>query len=245
MKSPFCLLAALVFLSVLAPAQAGLVFGTGLAGVGQRDTNWQVVGLPTAWAEAPGMPYDAYIFNNGGVGWYGGEPFGPGPQTGYTNDDGTFLWIGITSSHGSVIPFPTVWHWIVAQTFTIAEAGFYDITFTALADELLTVFLNGSVTTSDYTPTITGGTMISDWGAPFNNGVTFGTPTTVNTSAYLNAGENTIYAQVRDAGFSTGLLLSEFSFTEATPVPEPGTWAAAALLVGGAAFARWHRRNVS
>ena len=27
-----------------------------------------------------------------------------------------------------------------------------------------------------------------------------------------------------------------------TPVPEPGTWAAAALLVGGAAFARWRKR---
>lgn len=27
-----------------------------------------------------------------------------------------------------------------------------------------------------------------------------------------------------------------------TPVPEPGTWAAAALLAGGAAFARWRKR---
>ncbi|MEY4300034.1 MAG: hypothetical protein RIR25_1270, partial [Verrucomicrobiota bacterium] len=26
-------------------------------------------------------------------------------------------------------------------------------------------------------------------------------------------------------------------------VPEPGTWAAAALLAGGAAFARWRRRR--
>ena len=30
-----------------------------------------------------------------------------------------------------------------------------------------------------------------------------------------------------------------------TAVPEPGTWAAAALLVGGAAFARWRRRKLS
>ena len=29
----------------------------------------------------------------------------------------------------------------------------------------------------------------------------------------------------------------------AAPVPEPGTWAAATLLVGGAAFARWRRRQ--
>ena len=31
--------------------------------------------------------------------------------------------------------------------------------------------------------------------------------------------------------------------TPNAPVPEPGTWAAAALLVGGAAFARWRRRQ--
>jgi len=27
------------------------------------------------------------------------------------------------------------------------------------------------------------------------------------------------------------------------PIPEPGTWAAAALLIGGAAFARWRKRT--
>lgn len=33
-----------------------------------------------------------------------------------------------------------------------------------------------------------------------------------------------------------------FSTQSAAPVPEPGTWAAAALLTGGAAFARWRKR---
>lgn len=33
-----------------------------------------------------------------------------------------------------------------------------------------------------------------------------------------------------------------FSTQSGEPVPEPGTWAAAALLAGGAAFARWRRR---
>ena len=27
-----------------------------------------------------------------------------------------------------------------------------------------------------------------------------------------------------------------------TPIPEPGTWAAAAMLAGGAAFLRWRKR---
>ena len=31
--------------------------------------------------------------------------------------------------------------------------------------------------------------------------------------------------------------------TGAAPIPEPGTWAAAALLVGGAAFMRWRKRR--
>ena len=31
----------------------------------------------------------------------------------------------------------------------------------------------------------------------------------------------------------------------AAPIPEPGTWAAAALLVGGAAFMRWRRRQTA
>ncbi len=38
-------------------------------------------------------------------------------------------------------------------------------------------------------------------------------------------------------------VLANVTVTTATPVPEPGTWAAAALLVGGAALARWRRRK--
>jgi hypothetical protein len=33
-----------------------------------------------------------------------------------------------------------------------------------------------------------------------------------------------------------------FTAAGGAPIPEPGTWAAAALLVGGAAFMRWRRR---
>ncbi len=55
------------------------------------------------------------------------------------------------------------------------------------------------------------------------------------------------------AGFANGLGGGSFSlaqsgndlnlvFTAAPAVPEPGTWAAAALLAGGAAFMRWPKR---
>lgn len=44
------------------------------------------------------------------------------------------------------------------------------------------------------------------------------------------------------SGFSGAAGLAS---APAPAIPEPGTWAAAALLVGGAAFARWRRRKIS
>ena len=38
-------------------------------------------------------------------------------------------------------------------------------------------------------------------------------------------------------------LTYEYTPVGPAPIPEPGTWAAAALLVGGAAFARWRKRK--
>ncbi len=34
-----------------------------------------------------------------------------------------------------------------------------------------------------------------------------------------------------------------YTYTPSSAIPEPGTWAAAALLAGGAAFARWRKRK--
>jgi hypothetical protein len=42
------------------------------------------------------------------------------------------------------------------------------------------------------------------------------------------------YEDQRDVGIPAGAT---------APIPEPGTWAAAALLAGGAAFARWRKRR--
>lgn len=55
-------------------------------------------------------------------------------------------------------------------------------------------------------------------------------------------------------GASTTLTVGGFAFenqpgvaiaagAEVSPIPEPGTWAAAALLAGGAAFLRWRKRR--
>jgi MYXO-CTERM domain-containing protein len=59
-----------------------------------------------------------------------------------------------------------------------------------------------------------------------------------------------------DVRFGDGVYESGSGITELTPqsfstsylsepIPEPGTWAAAALLVGGAAFMRWRRRQTA
>lgn len=40
-------------------------------------------------------------------------------------------------------------------------------------------------------------------------------------------------------------LTYEYTPVGPAPIPEPGTWAAAALLAGGAAFARWRKRKVA
>ncbi len=44
-----------------------------------------------------------------------------------------------------------------------------------------------------------------------------------------------------------GTINLTYEYTPVGPasIPEPGTWAAAALLVGGAAFARWRKRKVA
>ena len=51
------------------------------------------------------------------------------------------------------------------------------------------------------------------------------------------------YATTDFAQTSTSASGPIFQAQNAAPIPEPGTWAAAALLVGGAAFARWRKRK--
>lgn len=215
------------------------VYGTGLSGPGARDTNWQVVAVPANWGLAPSTPYNAYVFSPGtAVGWYHAQPW-DGIQGGYTNSDGHFYWIGAQLSNDSLIPFGQGANtWIVAQNFTLDTAGNYNISFTGLSDEQLSVFVNGSVSANGNTPTITGGTVLSSY---TTNGVNFANPTTVTGQAYLHAGVNTIYAQVRDSGFSTGVLLSNFTFTSA-PIPEPSTYALFGLGALGLVAAARRRR---
>ena len=75
-------------------------------------------------------------------------------------------------------------------------------------------------------------------------------PATFNTILFRNLavtvdGENFSLATgnaVMDGAIN---LTYEYTPVGPAPIPEPGTWAAAAVLVGGAAFARWRKRKVA
>ncbi len=230
-------LVAIVLGAVAGTAGAGVIQGTGLGGPSTRDANWKVVALPGDFTEAPATPpYDAFVYQKGAIGWLGGEPFGSA-QTGYTNADGTVYWIGVRSSTDSMFPFPTANTWIVAQEFTVLEAGAYDFELTALSDETFEFFVNGTVSPDAQQPTIVGGTQFGGTG-----GVTFATATTVTGSAFLNAGTNTVYARVRDTGFSTGVMMSQVNFTR-NAVPEPSTALLALVGLAAAAGAALRRRR--
>ncbi|MBU3666300.1 MAG: hypothetical protein FGM15_10570 [Chthoniobacterales bacterium] len=61
---------------------------------------------------------------------------------------------------------------------------------------------------------------------------------TVNTGGF----QNTFGGTFSVTNVTGGLALL---YTPSAPVPEPGTWAAAALLAGGVAFARWRKRRIA
>jgi len=71
-----------------------------------------------------------------------------------------------------------------------------------------------------------------------NLGAINGTGGFVNT---LGGGSFSLETSAWDQGQALNLVFKPGSIDPA--VPEPGTWAAAALLAGGAAFARWRRRS--
>jgi hypothetical protein len=69
-------------------------------------------------------------------------------------------------------------------------------------------------------------------------------PTGLNGSGWANVGANTIQRTTSsgvawNAAASPVLSLS----IDASPIPEPGTWAAMAIFAGGAAYVGWRRRQ--
>ena len=233
------LLAAFTFLAILSSAQAGLIYGTGIGGVGTRDNNWQILASFPAFVPPNGQsyPYAAYTYTVVPQNWNGTGGFGQN-QVGYTNADGTFRWIGPQSTPDAALPFPQEYGYIIGQSFVAGESGLYDFSFAANGDNLFSFYINGSISTNNpMKPTIVGGTQIGETSGDFQ------TIKNLAGTAYLNAGTNWAYAVIDERGFSTGILVAQSTFEASAPIPEPGTWVAMAVFAGGAAFARWRKRR--
>ena len=213
------------------PAHTALIYGSG-QGVSPLtnytiDPHWVVVALPVSYTNSV-APYAAY---NPAITSIPGVFVG---QTGYVNNGVTNYWLSPNTTSGSMQGGN--YNWIVAQTFNIDTAGVYNFNFQGAGDNAISFYINGSITgTNTELPTITNGTKIG------NTWNSFGSIGTFTGQAFMNAGTNTAYMVLNDFGGNTGALITQSSFQSAV-VPEPGTWAAAVLLVGTAGFMRWGRR---
>lgn len=134
------------------------------------------------------------------------------------------------------------------------------------------VFINGSsVSPISTSPASVSGTSIDPTSTQVFtllsgigvNGSSFSSNQTANSAYYSAIGGGTfgsslsrlITVAVSGADYSIdtastlagGTINLTYEYTPAGPaaIPEPGTWAAAAVLVGGAAFARWRKRKVA
>lgn len=207
-------------------AEAGIIQGTGIAGNGERDTNWQVLAVGGNNVSGNTPPYNAYVYTVVPQGWNGTGGFGQ-PQVGVTTSAGTFRWIGPNPTPAA--PFPADYNYIIGQRFTAEAAGTYDFSFPANGDNEFSFFINGTISTADpVKPVIVGGTQIGETSGDFQ------VLKTLTGSAYLNAGDNWAYALINERGFDTGVLVTEATFAV---VPEPVTWALAAG--GGLAYGAW------
>ena len=233
----------------IADVGAALIYGSGEgpnpSPAGARDSNWYVVALPSSFSPPDGqtIPYQAYVLGLIPWNWgYAGErqfaisgAWNNAAQAGFTYDGGTAYWIAASPSGSSLFPGVGT-SWIARQTFTVTTAGDYTFNFLGAADDSMRFFINGSIDTTDsLNPTITGGTQIGSTVS------TYASAQQLTGSVYLGAGTHSAYMVLYDVSGFTGALIGRSSF-ESAAVPEPGTWAAAALLVGGAFSMRWRKR---
>ena len=189
------------------------------------DPHWRVVALP---GSPPVIPYEAAVFSGRGGGFYV-------PSTWYHGIDGLAGagWVGLRLETTDSLFRPATgpqsdYTAIYATRFNASEAGraFFDLS--ATADNALSFFVNGSLSgLTTLLPSIVGGTQIGTEQRNLNRLHQF------KGFADVLAGENTLYAVVRDryvlnpatniGGYGqTGLFVAE--------VPEPGTLAS--LLAG-------------
>jgi hypothetical protein len=202
------------------------------------DPYWRVVALPSV---PPITPYDAAVFS----GRRGGLHV---PSTWCNGTDGIAGagWVGLSLTTTNSL-FPPArgqqsdYTTIYATTFTATEAGTVPFDLTATADNELSFFVNGEIAGwGTLLPSIVGGSQIGATRRNLDRLHRF------QGTAFVKAGENTLYAVVRDrylldprtniGGYGqTGLFVAA--------VPEPGTLALAMAGVAVLLIGRRSRRH--
>lgn len=221
----------LLLLAFTLPASAvDFLYGSGqnadLSSTFQRDSNWNIVAWPSNWSNGPipTAPYQAYVPRTVPGPWYGGNTGTNGSQGGFqpNGDPNHYYWISPTSTDASIASGS--YNWIAAQTFNITQAGTYTFNFPASGDNGIRFYVDGTVDTSNpITPVITGGTQVGGYSDNFTNIYNY------TGDVSLSAGQHTAYMVLFDFGGSTGALIGQSTFTA---VPEPSTYALAAIATG-------------
>ena len=228
-------LVALLTALVAAPASAapvisGLHFtgSTYAAGTGGQDPFWTVVAWPAGWdvGTPPTGAYAAWVFSGSpGGGQNVPNPWAPGassPDKGTNPVQYGGRWIGLQEDNAAsvvtVSGTPSTYSAIYATSFLASEAGSFDFSFLATADNTVTLFVNGTVIdTGTDNPTISGGSVVGTVSG-------LGSLKWLEGTATVNAGPNILYAVVTDVN-STGT----YGSTGLIVVPEPSTYASACL----------------
>ena len=180
----------------------GSGFGTNPNSTAGIDGNWKVVALPQGYIPTETLPYNAYVPLTSDI--YNLNIH----QTGYAVSDKTYYWIAPKNNAKELLTGGVYYNWIVQQTFTVAQSGFYDLNFSGAGDNAISFYINGVIdSTNPLLPTISGGTQI---GAKHNSFTNLGTFSGVT---YLNAGVNTASMVMEDYGGDTVALISGSSFT--------------------------------
>lgn len=209
----------------LAAPPLGTDLGTGKnLNAGERDATWKIVSYPGDFTPDTGdtKPYSAYVVDNGNS----------------TTENGN-IYREITTSIGSTGSSTgyNQW-WIFARTFNVPVAGDYAFAFNAFADNGLKLFINGTPPFSTSTDSLLQ--TLPDFEEPTILGATqLGTEevgmadTLIQGTVSLNAGDNTLYALLRDYGSPTRFRLASTNFIESSgtgvPAPLPIFGAAAAF----------------
>jgi hypothetical protein len=124
---------------------------------------------------------------------------------------------------GALTPFLTTPGTTTGSPFAIAPFGLEDFFIIEPAPLL----------------TVTSSNLVS-FGSYFIGASTFQTHILRNFTVGLDGGTST---QSYVEALASGVMTLDYTYTPSTAIPEPGTWAAAALLAGGAAFVRWRKRK--